>query len=73
MSLHILNKYSDFKIVNNKSHQLYNRPVFVSTRKDRKYMIINDNNKMNLMGSLKINTKLQNFRYKTKKNKKQPI
>ena len=45
MSLHILNKYSDFKIVNNKSQQLYNRPVFVSTRKDKKYMILNDNNK----------------------------
>ena len=45
MSLHILNKYSDFKIVNNKSQQLYNRPVFVSTRKDKKYMILNDSKK----------------------------
>ena len=45
MSLHILNKYSDFKIVNNKSQQLYNRPVFVSSRKDKKYMILNDSKK----------------------------
>ena len=45
MSLTNLNKYSDFKIVNNKSQQLYNRPVFVSTRKDKKYMILNDSKK----------------------------
>ena len=52
MSLTILNKYSDFKTVNNKSLQLYNRPVFVSSRKDKKYMIMNDSKKFIHFGQL---------------------
>ena len=47
-----LNKYSDFKIVNNKALHLYNRPVFVSTRKDKKYMILNDNKKFIHFGAM---------------------
>ena len=50
--MNILNKYSDFKIVNNKSQQLYNRPVFVSCRKDKKYMILNDDKKFIHFGQL---------------------
>ena len=50
--MNILNKYSDFKIVNNNSQQLYNRPVFVSYRKDKKYMILNDNKKFVHFGQL---------------------
>ena len=38
-----LNKYSNFKTVNIKALGLYGRPVYVSTRKDKKYMIKNDN------------------------------
>ena len=47
-----LNKYSDFKKVNNKANQLYNRPVFISTRKDKKYMIMNDSKKFIHFGAM---------------------
>ena len=47
-----LNKYSDFKKVNNKANQLYNRSVFISTRKDKKYMIMNDSKKFIHFGQL---------------------
>jgi hypothetical protein len=47
-----LNKYSDFKTVNNKALRLYNRPVFISTRKDKKYMIMNDSKKYIHFGQL---------------------
>jgi len=40
-----LKKYSNFQTVNKKANKLYNRDVFLSTRKDKKYMIMNDNNK----------------------------
>ena len=52
MSLIKLNHYSDFKTVNNKALQLYNRPVFISTRKDKKYMIMNDSKKFIHFGQL---------------------
>ena len=44
--------YSDFKIVNSKAMQIYGKPVFVSTRKDKKFMIMNDNNKFIHFGQL---------------------
>ena len=39
-----LNKYSDFKTVNDNAKRLYNKEVFLSTRKNKKYMIMNDDN-----------------------------
>jgi len=44
--------YSDFKIVNSKAMQIYGKPVFVSTRKDKKFMIKNDNDKFIHFGQL---------------------
>ena len=44
--------HSDFKIVNSKAMQIYGKPVFVSTRKDKKFMIMNDNNKFIHFGQL---------------------
>ena len=40
-----LNKYSDFNTVNANAKRLYGKKVFVSTRKNKKYMIMNDDNK----------------------------
>jgi hypothetical protein len=39
-----LNKYSNFKTVNDRAKRLYNKEVSLSTRKDKKYMTMNDNN-----------------------------
>ena len=39
-----LNKYSDFNTVNANAKRLYNKEVFLSTRKNKKYMIMNDDN-----------------------------
>ena len=52
MSLIELSKYSDFKTVNNKSIQLYNRPVFLSSRRDKKYMLKNDEGKFIHFGQM---------------------
>ena len=41
----VLNKYSNFKTVNDKAQLLYNKEVFLSTRKNKKYMIMNDDKK----------------------------
>ena len=38
-----LQKYSDFEAVNKKAKQLLGTGVQVSTRKDKKYMVINPN------------------------------
>ena len=45
-------RYSNFQIVNKKANELYNRDVFLSTRKDKKYMIMNDANKWIHFGQL---------------------
>ena len=45
-------RYSNFQIVNKKANKLYNRDVFLSTRKDKKYMIMNDANKWIHFGQL---------------------
>ena len=45
-------RYSNFHIVNKKANKLYNRDVFLSTRKDKKYMIMNDANKWIHFGQL---------------------
>jgi hypothetical protein len=47
-----LKKYSNFQKVNSLSIKKYNRPVFISTRKQKKYMIRDDNNKMIHFGQL---------------------
>ena len=47
-----LKKYSNFQKVNSLSMKKYNRPVFASTRKQKKYMIRDDNNKMIHFGQL---------------------
>ena len=47
-----LNKYSDFNTVNAKAKRLYNKEVFVSTRKNKKYMIMNDDNTFIHFGQL---------------------
>jgi hypothetical protein len=47
-----LEKYSNFQKVNSLAIKKYNRPVFLSTRKNKKYMIIDDNNKMVHFGQL---------------------
>ena len=47
-----LAKYSNFQTVNKKANKLYNRNVFLSTRKDKKYMIMDDNNKWVSFGQL---------------------
>ena len=48
-----LNKYSNFKTVNDRAKRLYNKEVFLSTRKNKKYMIMNDDNKFVHFGQLK--------------------
>ena len=48
----VLNKYSNFKTVNDNAKRLYNKEVFLSTRKNKKYMIKNDNNKFVHFGQL---------------------
>ena len=47
-----LNKYSDFKTVNDNAKRLYNKEVFLSTRKNKKYMIMNDDKKWIHFGQL---------------------
>ena len=47
-----LKKYSNFQKVNSLSMKKYNRPVQISTRKQKKYMIRDDNNKMVHFGQL---------------------
>ena len=47
-----LRKYSNFQTVHIKANKLYKRDVFLSTRKDKKYMIMNDNNKWVHFGQL---------------------
>ena len=47
-----LNKYSNFKTVNDNAKRLYGKEVFVSTRKNKKFMIMNDNNKWIHFGQL---------------------
>jgi hypothetical protein len=47
-----LNKYSDFDTVNANAKRLYNKEVFLSTRKNKKYMIMNDNNTFVHFGQL---------------------
>ncbi len=47
-----LNKYSDFDTVNANAKRLYNKEVFLSTRKNKKFMIMNDNNKWIHFGQL---------------------
>ena len=48
----VLNKYSNFKTVNDNAKRLYGKEVFLSTRKNKKYMIMNDNNKFVHFGQL---------------------
>ena len=48
----VLNKYSNFKTVNDNAKRLYGKEVFLSTRKNKKYMIKNDNNKFVHFGQL---------------------
>jgi hypothetical protein len=47
-----LKKYSNFQKVNLLSMKKYNRPVFMSTRKQKKYMIKDNNNKFIHFGQL---------------------
>ena len=47
-----LNKYSDFKTVNDNAKRLYGKEVFVSTRKNKKFMIMNDDKKWIHFGQL---------------------
>ena len=47
-----LNKYSDFKTVNDNAKRLYDKEVFLSTRKNKKYMIMNDDKKWIHFGQL---------------------
>ena len=47
-----LNKYSDFNTVNANAKRLYNKEVFLSTRKNKKYMIMNDDKKWIHFGQL---------------------
>ena len=47
-----LKKYSNFKTVNDKAQLLYNKEVFLSTRKNKKYMIMNDDKKWIHFGQL---------------------
>ena len=47
-----MSKYSDFKIANSKALEIYGKPLFISTRKDKKFMIKNDNNKYIHFGQL---------------------
>ena len=48
----VLNKYSNFKTVNDNAKRLYGKEVFLSTRNNKKYMIMNDNNKFVHFGQL---------------------
>ena len=48
----VLNKYSNFKTANDNAKRLYGKEVFLSTRKNKKYMIKNDNNKFVHFGQL---------------------
>ena len=50
-----LNKYSNFKTVNDNAKRLYGKEVFVSTRKNKKFMIMDDNNKWVHFGQLGYN------------------
>ena len=45
-------RYSNFQTVNKTANKLYKRNVFLSTRKDKKYMIMNDANKWVHFGQL---------------------
>jgi hypothetical protein len=47
-----LKKYSNFQKVNSLAMKKYKRPVAVSTRKTKKYMIKDDNNKFIHFGQL---------------------
>jgi hypothetical protein len=49
-----LNKYSDFKTVNDNAKRLYGnlKEVFVSTRKNKKFMIMDDDNNWIHFGQL---------------------
>jgi hypothetical protein len=47
-----LNKYSDFNTVNANAKRLYEKVVFLSTRKNKKYMIMNDDNNWIHFGQL---------------------
>ena len=40
-----MNKVSDIRKVNQLSKLIYKKPVETSTRKNKKYMILNDDNK----------------------------
>jgi hypothetical protein len=40
-----INQVSNFEYANNNSQKLYNKPLLISTRKHKKYMILDDNNK----------------------------
>ncbi len=47
-----LNKYSNFKTVNDNAKRLYGKAVFISTRKNKKFMIMNDDKKWIHFGQL---------------------
>jgi hypothetical protein len=47
-----LSKYSDFRKVNKKAKQMKLNLVYPSTRRDKKYMILNDNNKFIHFGQM---------------------
>lgn len=40
-----INQVSNFEHANMNSMRLYDKPLLISTRKHKKYMILNDNNK----------------------------
>jgi hypothetical protein len=48
-----MNKVSDIKKVNKLSKMIYEKTVQPSTRKNKKYMIMNDNNKLVHFGDLR--------------------
>ena len=47
-----INQVSNFEHANMNSMRLYDKPLLISTRKHKKYMILNDNNKYVHFGSI---------------------
>jgi hypothetical protein len=43
--MNIINQVSNFEKANKNSMRFYDKPLLISTRKHKKYMILNDNNK----------------------------
>ena len=60
----IINKVSDFHKANMNSMQLYNKPLFLSSQMNKKYMIMNDNNKLVHFGDIRFEDFLKHGDYR---------